>query len=64
MRGYWGRVIATAPVTLVERPPTGPARGLLPAPVWLVVLLTACLVLFCGLVALRAWGAAGRKRNK
>ena len=44
-----------ATTTLVERPPPGPARGPVPAPVWLVVLLSAGLLLFAGFSLVRAW---------
>jgi hypothetical protein len=53
-------VTAPEPVTIVERPPAGPARGALAAPVWLVVLLAAALLLLSCLVLLRAW----RRRTK
>jgi len=46
--------------TVAERPPTGPARGLLPAPVWLVSGVTVALVLLAGLALTRAW----RRRAK
>lgn len=52
--------VAPAPVTLVERPPAGPARGTLASPVWLVVLLTCTLVFGSGLLLWRAW----RRRPK
>lgn len=51
---------APEPVTIVERPPVGPARGPLGAPVWLVVLWTVTLVLLSCLVLWRAW----RRRTK
>jgi hypothetical protein len=41
--------------TVAERPPTGPARGLLPVPAWLVGGVTVALVLFAGLALTRAW---------
>jgi hypothetical protein len=50
-----GRVTGPAPTTVVERPPPGLARGSLPAPLWLVVLLSATLVCFAIYVLVRAW---------
>jgi hypothetical protein len=46
--------------TLVERPPPGPARGLFPAPVWLVLALALGLAIGAGLSLGRAW----RRRAK
>ncbi|HVY27653.1 MAG TPA: hypothetical protein VHB79_13960 [Polyangiaceae bacterium] len=44
-----------APTTLLERPPPGPARGPVGAPVWVVVLVTLALVLLAALSLRRAW---------
>lgn len=44
-----------APTTVVERPPPGPARGQFPAPLWLVVLLSAALLCLAAYGLLRAW---------
>jgi hypothetical protein len=50
-----GRVIKATPTTVVERPPPGPARGQFPAPLWLVVLLSAALLCLAAYGLLRAW---------
>ena len=54
-QGYGGRVkdAPAGTTTLVERPPPGPARGVLAAPVWLVALLTFALLLAAGFLLLR-----------
>jgi len=49
-----------ATTTLVERPPEGPARGIVPAPAWLVSLVSVALVCVAGLALTRAW----RRRAK
>ncbi|HXK19902.1 MAG TPA: hypothetical protein VNG33_18960 [Polyangiaceae bacterium] len=49
-----------ATTTLVERPPAGPARGIVPAPAWLVGVVSVALVCLAGLILTRAW----RRRAK
>jgi hypothetical protein len=41
--------------TVVERPPPGPAQGILPAPAWLVVVIAVSLALLAGLGLRGAW---------
>jgi hypothetical protein len=43
-----GRVKGPATTSIATRPPPGPARGSVPAPVWLVVALSVALVLLAG----------------
>jgi hypothetical protein len=50
---------APAETSLVTRPPPGPARGSIPAPVWLVVGLSVALLLVCLLLL---WRGLRRRR--
>jgi len=55
-QGYGGPVKEppAGTTTLVERPPPGPARGVIAAPVWLVALSTFALALAAALMLVRA----------
>jgi hypothetical protein len=38
-------LVALQPIVIVERPPSGPARGKVPVPPWLIVLVACAAVL-------------------
>jgi hypothetical protein len=50
-----GRVKGLAPTSIATRPPPGPARGGVAAPVWLVLALTVAIALLAGLALWRAF---------
>jgi hypothetical protein len=55
-----GRVKGPATTSIATRPPPGPARGKVPAPVWLVVALSVALVL---LAAFALWRSLRRRQR-
>ena len=54
------RVKGPATTSIATRPPPGPARGSLPAPVWVVVALSVSLVLLAAYALWRGF----RRRQK
>lgn len=50
-----GSVKGPATTSIATRPPPGPARGSVPAPVWLVVTLSVALVLLAGFALWRGF---------